>query len=113
MATVTQAQLVAPSTLQAADAAIYVTPALTSAKIGRAVFSNPDTVAHSITVNITTGASGLANQIISARTLAPGETYVSSELAGAVLPQGTSVRGFASVAAVIVVTISGLLVTGT
>jgi hypothetical protein len=95
-----------------ADAALYTVPALTSAKIGRAVFSNTDSAAHSITVNITTGASSTANQIINARSLAPGETYVSPELAGAVLPALSQLRGLASQANFIVVTISGLLVVG-
>lgn len=112
MATTNYAQLVAPIQLGAADGAFYTVPPLTAAKIGRAIFCNTDTAAHSITVNITTGTSNPANQVIAAYVIAPGQTYVSPELAGAVLPAGSSLRGFASTAAVVTVTISGLVVVG-
>lgn len=112
MATIQQIQLVAPVQLGATDAPLYTTPALTTAKIGRAVFSNTDTAPHSITINITTGTSTTANQFINARVLSPGETYVSPELAGAVLPAGSVLRGLCSAAAVVNLTVSGMLVTG-
>jgi len=112
VATINQVQLVGPIQLGSSDAAIYTTPALTTAKIGRAIFSNTDTSPHTITINITSGTSTTANQFINARTLAPGETYVSPELAGTVIPAGQSVRGLASTAAVINVTMSGITVTG-
>lgn len=112
MSTINQVQLVAPSQMASADSVIYTTPALTVAKIGRAVFCNTDSAPHTITVNITTGASGPGNELIAARVVSPGETYVSPELAGAVIPSGQSVRGFCSAAAVITLTISGITVTG-
>jgi hypothetical protein len=114
MATINPVQLCPPVQLTASDAAYYTTPALTTAKIGRAVFCNTDTLAHTITMNIvaTGGSSSAANELIAAYTLAPGQTYVSPELAGAVLPAGTMLRGLASTAAVITVTVSGLVITG-
>lgn len=112
MATIVQSLLVAPTQLSNSDAALYTTPSLGTAKIGRAVFCNTDSAAHSITMNITAGASTAANTLISARALAPGETYVSPELAGAVLPAGTSLRGLASAAAFVTISVSGILVTG-
>lgn len=110
MATTTNTQLLAPTQMSGTDAAIYATPPLSTALVSRAVFSNPDTSPHTITINITTGTSSAANQIINARTLAPGETYVSPELAGAVIPSGSSIRGLASTASQIVVTISGIII---
>jgi predicted short-subunit dehydrogenase-like oxidoreductase (DUF2520 family) len=110
MATVLQVQLLAPIQLTASDAPLYTTPALNTAKIGRAVFCNTDTVVHTITINISSTTSSAANQVISARALSPGETYVSPELAGAVLPPGFSVRGLADTAAKVTVTISGILI---
>jgi hypothetical protein len=56
------------------------------------------------------GASSAANQIINARSLAPGETYVSPELAGAVLPPGTMLRGLADTAAKVTMMVSGLTI---
>lgn len=112
MATITNVQLLAPTTMGSSDALIYAPVALTVAKVARAIFSNTDSSPRTITVNITTGSSSAANQIINARTLAPGETYVSPELAGAVIPAGSSIRGVASAASVIVVTMSGITVTG-
>lgn len=111
MATINQVQLLAPIQLTGSDAALYTSPALTTAKVGRAVFCNTDTSPHTITINITSGASSAANEVISARSISPGETYVSPELAGAVIPPGQSIRGLCSTASMITVTISGITVT--
>ena len=108
MATVFQVQLVPGATMTAADAVYYTAPPLTTTKIGRAVFTNTDTVAHSITANIVPsgGTSVAANTLISARTISPGESYVSPELAGQVIPAGSMLRGLAATA--VVLTVSGL-----
>ena len=109
MSTVTQVQLVAPVAMTGSDARYYVAPALTSAKIGRAVFTNTDTSAHTLTVNITTnGTSAAGNTLISARSLAPGESYVSPELAGQVIPAGSDLRGLA--ATTITIAVSGITI---
>jgi hypothetical protein len=112
LATVLQAQLLAPTVLTAAAVAVYTAPALTTVKIGRAVFSNTDTSPHTITVNIGTTATA-ANQIINARTLAAGETYVSPELAGLVIPAGQQMWALASTATIVNMTMSGITITGT
>ena len=44
------------------------------------------------------------------RTLAPGESYVSPELAGAVIPAGSSLHAYASTASAITFTASGLII---
>jgi hypothetical protein len=111
MTTVFQAQLVAPQQLGNADAAVYTVPTSTAAKIGRAVFTNTSASAVTITAGITPGgALGASTTLISARPLAPGESYVSPELAGAVLPPGSAIHAFASAAASVTFTASGLTI---
>jgi len=111
MTTISQSQLVAPVQLGSADASFYNAPTSTSAKIGRAVFTNTTASAVTITAGITTGgALGAATTMISARILAPGESYVSPELAGAVIPPGSSLRAFASAVTSVTFTASGLIV---
>lgn len=111
MTTITQIQLVAPIQLGAADASLYPSPTQSSTKIGRAVFTNTSAGATTITAGITTGgALGASTTMISARTIAPGETYVSPELAGAVLPAGSQLHAFAGAANAVTFTASGLLI---
>ena len=43
-------------------------------------------------------------------TLAPGQSYVSPELAGAVIPAGSALRAYASAGTSITFTMSGLLI---
>ena len=110
MTTITQIQLVAPAQLGNADASLYNAPTSTTAKIGRVVFVNTTASAVTITAGISTGGALGVLAMISARTLAPGEAYVSPELAGAVLPAGSAIRAFASAAASVTFTASGLIV---
>lgn len=111
MTTVTQVQLVAPLQLGNADAAVYTVPTQTTAKIGRAVFTNTTASATTITAGITTGgALGASTTLISARPIAPGESYVSPELAGAVIPAGSTLRAFAGAATAVTLTASGLTI---
>ncbi len=111
MTTVTQVQLVAPQPLAAADTSLYTAPAQTTAKIGRAVFCNTSAAAVTITAGITTGVALTAAQtLLSARSLAPGESYVSPELAGAVIPAGSQLHVYASAANSVTFTASGLTI---
>ena len=111
MTTIVQVQLVAPAQLGTVDAQVYLTPTLTTAKVGRAVFTNTSASAVTITAGITTGgALAASTTLISARTVAPGEAYVSPELAGAVIPAGSAIRAYASAATAITFTASGLTV---
>jgi hypothetical protein len=111
MTTVTQVQLVAPQALGNADASVYAAPTQTTAKIARAVFTNTSGSALTITAGLTTGgALAAATTLISARSIAPGEAYVSPELAGLVIPAGSSLRAFASSAASVTFTASGLTI---
>jgi hypothetical protein len=109
MTTVTISQLVAPTQLAGSDASVYTAPAQTTAQIGRAVFTNTTASAVTITAGITTGgALAASTTLISARSLAPGEAYVSPELAGAVLLAGSQLHAFSSAANAVTFTASGL-----
>ena len=111
MSTITQVQLVAPVQLGNSDAAVYTAPTQTTAKIGRAVFTNTTASATTITAGITTGgALGASTTMLSARNIAPGEAYVSPELAGAVLPAGSQIHAYAGTASAVTFTASGLIV---
>jgi hypothetical protein len=111
MSTILQVQLVAPTQLAAVDTAYYTVPLNYTVKIGRAVFFNADTAPHTITINLSSGASTAANQVIS-RAISPGESYVSPELAGQVLPQGWSIRGLCDTALKVNLTASGITIVG-
>ncbi len=111
MTTITQVQLVAPQQLGSSDASIYTVPTLTTAKIGRAVFTNTSASTVTITSGITTGgALAASTTLISAYSLAPGQAYVSPELAGAVLPAASAIRAYSSAASSVTVTVSGVIV---
>jgi hypothetical protein len=110
LTTITPVQLVAPVLLGTADASLYSAPTNTTAQIGRGVFTNTSASAVTITAGITTGGALGATPMISARSLAPGESYVSPELAGAVIPQGQQLHAYASVAAAVSFTVSGIVV---
>jgi hypothetical protein len=110
--TVTQTQLIAPAAISTADNVLFTVPGQTTIKIGRAVFINTSTVADTITAAITTGgAIGPGTELIAGRPIAPGESYVSPELAGAVAPAGSQIRAVHSVgSASITFTVSGLTI---
>jgi hypothetical protein len=111
MTAITIVQLVAPAQLANADASVYQVPTQTTAKVGRAVFCNTTASATTITAGITTGgALGASTTLIPAMPLAAGATYVSPELAGAVIPAGSQLHAFASTAAAVTFTASGLTI---
>lgn len=112
MTTITQVQLVAPVLLGNADVSVYATPTQTSAKIGRAVFNNTSASAVTITAGITTGGALGALSLITTLPLAAGQSYVSPELAGAVMPAGSQLRVFSNTAGVVTFTASGLAIVG-
>jgi hypothetical protein len=110
MTTITLVQLVAPQQLGTADASVYTAPTSTSAKIGRAVFTNTTASAVTVTAGITSGgALGASTTLIPAMTLAPGQAYVSPELAGAVLPAGSQIHAYSNTASAVTFTASGII----
>lgn len=112
MTTVTQVLLVPPVSLSTATSAAYTVSLNTTIKIGRAVFTNTSTIADTISAAISTGASlTAANAQIWERAIAPGEAYVSPELAGLVMPQSYNLLVVHSVAtASVAFTVSGLTI---
>lgn len=109
MTTITVALLVPPIQMTGTDKAYYTVPANTTAKIGRAVFSNPSVSAVTVTINIGV-TSSTADQILNTISIGAGETYVSPELAGFVLPASYCIRGLASTAGAIVIAVSGVTI---
>jgi hypothetical protein len=112
MTTIVIAQLVAPVLLGTADASLYSPVTPSAAQIGRAVFTNTTASATTITAGITPGSAlGASTTMISARPIAPGESYVSSELAGAVIPAGSQLHVYAGSATAVTFTASGIIST--
>lgn len=111
--TVRAQRLVPGSQLTTAAVAYYTSPTGTTAVIKRAVFSNTTAAPQTITVNVVpaAGAVAAANQVINARTVAPGESYVSPELAGVVLGAGDSLQALSSAGAAITLMVSGIQIT--
>ena len=108
--TITQLQFVAPIQVGVADLApYYTTPTLTTARIGRAVFTNTSTSAVTITAGITTGNALVAsNTMISSFPLAAGQAYVAVEFAGAVIPAGSQLRALSNTFQAVTFTASGI-----
>jgi hypothetical protein len=105
--------------LAASESIIYLAPvdapngdALTGAQITTAAFTNTDTGAHKITVNIgrSSGSIGAANLAVDAQPLAPGQTWIAAQLAGQILGPGDSIQAFADTAGLVNAIISGFLV---
>lgn len=103
------AVLTASIQLPNAAASIYTVPALGQTVIKRAVFTNVDTVPHTITVHRVPsgGAAAAANRVISAFRITPGEAYVANELANMVLNSGDAIFALADTANQVNVTMSG------
>ena len=109
MTTITQLPLVNTSFLNNSDSTVYTVPTSTVAKIGRAVFCNTTASATTITAGTVNGggALGASGTMISARNIAPGESYVSPELAGLVLSAGYALHVYAGASSAVTLTISG------
>lgn len=62
-----------------------------------------------VTINIvpSAGTASAANQLVSSRYLAPGESYSCPEIVGQVLSPGAKLSAVASIASTIVIRVSG------
>lgn len=108
--------LVPPQFLTAASAAYYTTPvpangqAAITAKISRAVFVNTTGGALTLTAGISnSGALTAATTLISV-SIPANQTYVSPELAGAILPSGYALYANTSAGSDIIIMVSGLTI---
>jgi hypothetical protein len=111
--TVRAYRLIPGSQLTNAAATYFTSPAATTTVVKRALFSNTTATTQTITVNVVTsgGSSSVSNQVINARAVAPGETYVSPELAGVVLGAGDFIQALSSANASITFVASGIEIT--
>lgn len=79
--------------------------------VKRAIFSNHSGSSVTITVNIVPSTSpGTGNQIINAKALQSGETYVSPELSGMVLQPLDQIFALCSAGNAVNMTVSGIQV---
>lgn len=108
--TIRQIQLIAPTVLPAAVAVLLTAPASTTYRIGRAGFSNPTAGALAVTAYLVPagGLPSASNVVVPAVVVSAGATYISPELAGLVIPQGSMLQAFAGAAASIVLYASGI-----
>lgn len=84
--TIRQLQLIAPTAMTGSLVAYIVVPQTTTYRIGRAGFANNTGAAVSVTASLT----GVV--ILPPTNVPAGRTYVSPELAGLVLPAGSSLQ---------------------
>lgn len=96
MTTVTQKNIIPGVALTAVAASYYTAPALTRARVTNATVTNTTGGAVAFTAYIVAaaGAASAANTKISARTIAPGETYTCPELVNRILEPGDSIQAF-------------------
>lgn len=107
-------RLADPQQLGNALATVYTVPALQNVLVTKCVFSNDDTVAHSITVEVikSGGAAASASKVWSAILIGPGESKECFELEGMWLNAGDFVQMMADVGAKVnLPELAGLVVT--
>ena len=110
---ITYQKLIAGSQLTATAATYYTAPANTKARIDNMTLTNTTANAVTATVHvISAGATETAlNMIISARTLAAGETYNCPEAVGKVMLATGTIRAFAGSATSISIQADGIEIT--
>lgn len=92
--TVGQKNIIPGVQLTAAVATYYTAPALTRARICNATLTNDTGSAIAATVHIVTASESAVskNKKISARSIAPGESYPCPELIGRILEPGDTIQ---------------------
>ena len=110
---VTAKPIIDPLQIAAANTTQYTAPVGTRTIIDKFTATNTTAGAQTFTVFLVkaAGAAGAANTIISAKSVAPGETYNCPELVGHVLNTGDFIVTAASAGAAITVRASGREVT--
>lgn len=107
--TVTAKPLFEPLQAQNAETTQYTTPAGTRTIIDKLTGTNTTGAVATLTVKLVAsgGAAGVANTIVSAKTLQPGEAYTFPEVVGHVLNPGDFISTLAGTAAAITIRASG------
>lgn len=95
------------------SAATYYTATNVQARIDKCTVTNPQAAAETVTIYLlpTGGTAGVANVVISARSVNAGETYTCPEVVGQWLNAGGFIQALSSTAAKISLRISGIEVT--
>ncbi len=106
----TAKRIIPGSTLTTADTPYYTTPNNKQCVIKRLVMTNTGASIVSVTLNLPSsgGPSTQQNRIVSARSLNPGQSYVSTEAIGQVLESGGEIRGLATIAGIVSIVASGV-----
>ncbi len=104
--------LLATSAQLTASAATVYTSDRTKTLITACTMTNTDTVVRTFTIYVikVAGTAGVTNILISARSIAPGETQQVPEMAGQILENGDFVQWLADSASKITPTLNGIQV---
>lgn len=104
--------LLASSAQLTGAAATYYTSTNCKTIVTSMTVTNTDTVVRTFTVYVikSGGAAGATNIVISARSVAPGETQQVPEMAGQILESADFIQALASTAATITPTLNGIQV---
>lgn len=102
--------LIPGSYLTTSPAAYYTAPGTKQTVIRRLVITNVSSGDVTATINLVSsgGSTGQENRVISARTIAAGESYVSPECSNQILDSGGKIVGVASVSSALTVYASGV-----
>ena len=102
-------QLCAGAQLTASAAPYYTVPANTITTISACSLTNSTATARTVTMHLVPngGSANAANMILSARTVAPGETYNVASAIGQTIPAGASIQSLSDVAAAVTLIASG------
>lgn len=106
-------RLVSGSQLTTSAATYYTAPAATTTRIDHATLTNTTTSVVTATVYAipSGGSAGSTNTVISAKGIAPGETYNCPELTGVVLSPAGFLQAQAGAVTAITLMVSGVEVT--
>lgn len=108
---VTPKILIHPKQAEAAQTTQY-TAELARAIIDKFTVTNTTASTQTITVNlVSTGSAAASNTVISARSIAAGETYTCPELVGHILDVGGSISTLASAGSALTIRASGREIT--
>lgn len=110
---VTPKSIIASQQLTAINATYYTATNIRTI-IDKMTLTNTTAGAVTVTIDLVDsgGTAGATERMISARSIAPGETYRCPEVVGHVLNAGDSIQGLASAATSITIRASGREVSG-
>lgn len=102
-------QIVPPAQLTAVAATYYAVPANTLTTIAAATLTNSTATARTATIHLVpnAGTAGATNVILSARVIAPGESYNVASMIGQTIPAGATIQALSDLAAALTFVASG------